>query len=201
MPAGTPWGKLQKTEVSFVPRQSQPSPVRAEGEWCKANGWKRNQPLNMEPLTTPLPPMRPVRNISSIPGAAPDSSVPDTPLVTEAANDAAEEASADCPLATLDPYGSPVTLDPYGDGFDVNAFGDEPTPSDAYAVYGEDLAAGDEPAPSEDVMCFSCPCGITLEVHLDCVERCLFVLGLHNDYLKTTSGLCYDLMGIPICSL
>ena len=111
------------------------------------------------------------------------------------------EASADCPLATLDPYGSPVTLDPYGDGFDVNAFGDEPTPSDAYAVYGEDLAASDEPAPSEDVMFFSCPCGITLEVHLDCVERCLFVLGLHNDYLKTTSGLCYDLMGIPICSL
>jgi len=50
-------------------------------------------------------------------------------------------------------------------------------------------------------MFFSCPCGITLEVHLDCVERCLFVLGLHNDYLKTTSGLCYDLMGIPICSL
>ena len=150
MPAGTPWGKLQKTEVSFVPRQSQPSPVRAEGEWCKANGWKRNQPLNMEPLTTPLPPMRPVRNISSIPGAAPDSSVPDTPLVTEAANDAAEDASADCPLATLDPYGSPVTLDPYGDGFDVNAFGDEPTPSDAYAVYGEDLAASDEPAPSEE---------------------------------------------------
>ena len=89
----------------------------------------------------------------------------------------------------------------YGDGFDVNAFGDEPTPSDAYAVYGEDLAASDEPAPSEDVMFFSCPCGITLEVHLDCVERCLFVLGLHNDYLKTTSGLCYDLMGIPICSL
>ena len=38
----------------------------------------------------------------------------------------------------------------YGDGFDVNAFGDEPTPSDAYAVYGEDLAASDEPAPSEE---------------------------------------------------
>ena len=89
MPAGTPWGKLQKTDVSFVHRQSQPSPVRAEGEWCNANDWERNQPLNMEPLTTPLPPMRPVRNISSIPGAAPDSSVPDTPLVTEAANDAA----------------------------------------------------------------------------------------------------------------
>jgi len=37
-----------------------------------------------------------VRNISSIPGAAPDSSVPDTPLVTEAANDAAEEESCGC---------------------------------------------------------------------------------------------------------
>ena len=42
----------------------------------------------------------------------------------------------------------------YGDGFDVNTFGDEPAPSETYAVYGEDLAAGDESAPSEDVMFF-----------------------------------------------
>lgn len=92
MPAGTPWGKLQKTQGSSVPRQAQPSP----GEWSKANGWKRSQPLSMEPLTTPLPPMRPVRNISAIPGAAPDKSTPDTPPVTEAANDAAEEEEPDC---------------------------------------------------------------------------------------------------------
>jgi hypothetical protein len=88
----------------------------------------------------------------------------------------------------------------YGDGFDVNAFGDEPAPSEAYAVYGDDLTAGDESAPSDDVMFF-----VSLWDHTrSTIGLCwtlLFVLGLHDDYLKTTSGLCYDLMGIPICSL
>jgi len=122
MPAGTPWGKLQKTEVAFVPRQSQPSPGdvgRGDGEWCKANAWKRSQPLSMEPLTTPLPPMRPVRNMSSIPGAVADSSAPDRPPVTEAANAAADEdeepecdESGDDDCFVLDVIGGEPNLGP-----------------------------------------------------------------------------------------
>merc|ERR1712187_1011666 len=88
-PHGTPWSTLQPTKEQ-TSEQKPPS----EGEWSKANAWKRKQPLCMEPLTQPLPPMRRVRDLSApSEPAQPSNTDKDAPMPAVGSDTAAPEES------------------------------------------------------------------------------------------------------------
>lgn len=108
VPRGTPWTSIPKVKEQSPASDAKRSAPKEDGDWSKANTWRRNQPLCMEPLMQPLPPMRPVRDISKAsPASASNASCgaerssetvaasPEAAVGEPAAAPAAEKAQAD----------------------------------------------------------------------------------------------------------
>jgi hypothetical protein len=104
---GTPWSKLQKTEATSprdAPLKSHVAAPKEDGDWSKANSWRRYKPLNMEVLAQPLPPMRPVRDTSgsaaaddaSTAAATAEESTKDTTEADEPDEQRDESGDEDC---------------------------------------------------------------------------------------------------------